>query len=65
MYFKASTFLAPYLHQFHVVKQILQFFGAIWDFALNLKNNAETASFQAPLEGVVSALIWDKFNKQH
>jgi hypothetical protein len=35
--FSASTFSAPYLHQFSAVAQNMHFFGAIWDkFVLNL-----------------------------
>ena len=30
VHFSANTFLAPYLHQFSTVTQILQVFGAIW-----------------------------------
>ena len=36
-FFIAITLLAPYLHQFPVVVQIMKFFGAILDkFAFNL-----------------------------
>ena len=46
MYFSASDFLAPYLHQFSAVVQVMNFFSAILEkFAINqnLEKNAETA----------------------
>ena len=37
VHFNASTFLAPYFHQFSAVTQFKHFFGAIWHkYALNL-----------------------------
>ena len=55
MHFSASTFLAPYLHLYYAVMQIMCFFGAIWDrfafrFAFILCSNAD-----------FFGAIWEKF----
>ena len=62
MHFSASTFFAPYLHQFSaVLGQIMQFLDAFWDkFVLDLMIICIKFFFKYAGTAPSSGAIWDE-----